>query len=591
MAAALTVVRRHRNRRAIAACAVAALAAPAAAALGAAGGDGPQAGAAQQPRQGGTLTVLSAGDVDSLDPGITYTTFGASLAAATQRTLLSYRPDTATTPVPDLAAAPPQVAADGRSVTVTLRPGIRFSPPVNRAVTSRDVKYAIERGFFRTVASPYAALYFGDLLGARPGAAPGTVIPGLETPNDQTLVLRLARPRGGLVAAALVMTLTAPVPLEYAAGFDRANPSTYGRHEVATGPYMVQNDAQGNTVGYRPRREILLVRNPNWVAATDLRPARLDRIDVREGNTDTSSASRRVLSGRGLISGDFGVESRVLQRELPRRRAQVAFVLGGSVGFETLNTKLAPFDDVDVRRAVVAGYDRAAAQRLAGGSRLAGPLATHFIPPGVPGFREAGGFRGPRLAMYASPSGSVRRARFYLRRAGFRSGRYTGRAAIVVVTVTDPAARRGDRLLRRNLNRLGFPVRFRRLEPDRAFAVCSNPRSRVHICGGGFTRDFADPETIISPLFNGASISPVGNSNVSQLDDPAVNRAIRAAQTLSNPDERARAWARIDRQVTALAPAVAVGWPRFAMIRSADVAGVPSQIYSGLWDLSFTALR
>jgi peptide/nickel transport system substrate-binding protein len=476
-----------------------------------------------------------------------------------------YAPGNATTPVPDLAAAPPQVAPDGRSVTVTIKPGIRFSPPVNRAVTSRDVKYAIERGFFRTVANPYAPLYFGDIVGARPNAAPGTVIPGIETPNDQTLILRLSAPRGGLVAGALVMQLTAPVPPEYAGAFDRANRSTYDRHQVATGPYMIQNDAQGNAVGYRPGRQILFVRNPNWVAATDLRPAPLDRIVIDERVTDTVAAERRILAGRGLVGGDYGVDPRVVRRELPRRRAQITFASGGAVGFITMNTKLAPFDDVNVRRAVVAGFDRAEAQRLAGGARFAGPLATHFIPPGVPGFQEAGGLRGPGLAMYANPNGSVRRAATYLRRAGFRSGRFRGRP-IVAVTAADPAARRSDRLLARSLARIGMRVRFRRVTVTQAFRLCNTSPSRVHICAGGFTRDFADPETILSPLFNGASILPQGNSNVSQLDDPAVNRAMQAAETLTDPQARARAWAAIDRQVTALAPAIALGWPRFGMI-------------------------
>jgi peptide/nickel transport system substrate-binding protein len=586
----LVGIHRRVGRRAFTACAVAALAPPGAAVALGAGGHAAHGRAAQQPRQGGTLTLLATGDPDSIDPAIVYTTLGSSYTAATQRALLVYRPGDATTPVPDLAAAPPQVAPDGRSVTVTIRPGIRFSPPVNRVVTSRDVKYAIERGFFRTVASPYAAIYFGSIVGARPDAAPGTAIPGIETPNDQTLVLRLSAPRGGLVAAALVMQLTAPVPPEYAAPFDRANPSTYGRHQVATGPYMIQNDAQGNTVGFRPGREMLLVRNPNWVAATDLRPAPLDRIDIDARTVDTAAAERRILSGRGLVGGDYGVDARVLRRELPRRRAQFAFVTGGSVGYLTMNTKLAPFDDVNVRRAVVAGFDRRGAQRVAGGAQLAGPLATHFIPPGVPGFQEAGGLRGPGLAMYASPSGSVRRAASYLRRAGFRSGRFRG-GPIVVVTGVDPAARRSDRVLARSLARIGMRVRFRRVTADRAFAICGNPRSRVHMCQGGFIRDFADAETILSPVFNGDNILPSANSNVSQLDDPAVNRAMDAAEALTDPQARARAWARIDRQVTALAPAVALGWPRMTMIHSADVAGVPNTAFPGLWDLSFTGLR
>src|SRR6185503_4491995 len=94
-------------------------------------------------------------------------------------------------------------------------------------------------------------------------------IPGIQTPDDQTLVLKLTKPSGVGVAAALVMPITAPVPKEYAQKFDAKNPSTYNTHVVATGPYMVKNDAQGNTVGYQAGRSIDLVRNPNWDKMND----------------------------------------------------------------------------------------------------------------------------------------------------------------------------------------------------------------------------------------------------------------------------------------------------------------------------------
>ena len=50
-------------------------------------------------------------------------------------------------------------------------------------MTARDVKYGIERGFFRTVTNGYAGVYFGDLVGARRLARPGATIPGIETPT------------------------------------------------------------------------------------------------------------------------------------------------------------------------------------------------------------------------------------------------------------------------------------------------------------------------------------------------------------------------------------------------------------------------
>jgi peptide/nickel transport system substrate-binding protein len=287
---------------------------------------------------------------------------------------------------------------------------------------------------------------------------------------------------------------------------------------------------------------------------------------------------------------DFGPSNNVLRRERPRRRSQFSTLSAGSVDFMALNTRRAPLNDVNVRRAIVAGMDRAGLRRDSGG-RATGPLATHFIPPGVPGFAEAGGLRGPRSGLYDSPRGSVRRAARFLRRAGYRSGRFTGRRALVIVTPDDPAARSSDAIIRRSLTRLGFRARFRRLGPDEGFAVCSRPTGRYHICGGGFVRDFSDAETVLSQLFNGEAISARNNSNLSLFNDAAINQAMREAQALTDPQARARAWAAIDRRITALAPAVALKWPNAISIRSADVAGVASHTFPGFWDVSYSSLR
>ncbi len=548
----------------------------------------PQAAPAQD-RRGGEVTMLWAGDVDSIDPGVAYGSWSLIVHGATQRPLLAFRPESSTQAVPDLAAAPPEISPDGLSVTVRIKPGIRFSPPVDRAVTSRDVKYAIERGFFSSVNSPYAALYFADIVGARPGVAPGTEIPGIETPDDQTLVFRLARPRAGTLVAAMVMTLTAPVPPEYARPLDARRTSTYGRRHVATGPYMIRNDAAGSLTGYRPGRRIQLVRNPSWAPETDFRPAYLDGADIRIGREDTVAATREIVRGRRLLSGDYFPPVSELRRELRRHPTQFVFPSAGAVAYVSMNTRLAPFDDVDVRRAVVAGFDRVGALRLIGGSR-AGTIATHYLPPGTTGFAEAGGRSGPGLDFYARPSGSRRLAARYLRRAGFERGRYTGRREIQMVGSTDTGGRLASRYAARQLRRLGFRVRLRLLRPDRAYEACADAGRRVHVCPfGGWQRDFPDAQSVIDPLFSGANITRTGNNNWSQLDVPQINASIDEAKGLTDPTARARAWGELDRRITALAPSVALFWPRAALTRSADVAGVVSAV--GYWDLTFTALR
>src|SRR3954454_16135295 len=229
-------------------------------------------GTPQQGKKGGKLIELWTDDVDFIDCGITYYQMGFQVCAATQKSLYNYKPEDAVNAVPDLAESDPQISEDGKTVTVKIKSGVKFSPPVNREVTSKDVKYAIERGFFNTVNNGYAGAYFGDLEGAKVGAKPGATIKGITTPDDTTVEFHLPKGVGGVLAGALALPLSAPVPKEYAAKFDKKPPSLYAQNQRASGPYMITNDSSGKAVGYQAGRNITLVRNPNWDASTDFRP-------------------------------------------------------------------------------------------------------------------------------------------------------------------------------------------------------------------------------------------------------------------------------------------------------------------------------
>ena len=66
-----------------------------------------------------------------------------------------------------MAASAPTISDGGTTVTVHLRHGVKFSPPVNREATSADVAYAIERGANPNVANPYFPAYFFYIKGAK----------------------------------------------------------------------------------------------------------------------------------------------------------------------------------------------------------------------------------------------------------------------------------------------------------------------------------------------------------------------------------------------------------------------------------------
>ena len=569
-------------------------------ALGAAGcgGDdddeagGGQAGAPTKGKRGGHLTILYAGDVDSPDPAVSYYQYSFNIMYATQRPLYSYKPEDQAEATPDLAQGQPRVSADGREVTVKIKSGVRFSPPVDREVTSEDVKYAMERGFLKTVPSGYAGAYWKDIEGVedfQKGRA--KEVEGIQTPDARTITFRLGKPRGALVAASLVLPGTAPVPKEYAQRLDRQNPSGYGRRHVATGPYMIRNDSEGKLVGYKPGRLIELVRNPSWDPKTDYRPAYLDRITIREG-TEAPVASRQILNGRSQVNGDFQVPPAILkQLSTGDRRSQlVTTPPTGRFRYVAFNTKKPPFDDINVRKAVAAGFDRNA-MRLAFGGPITGDIPTHFIPPGQPGFEEAGGTEGPGVDFLAKPDGDPELAAEYFRKAGFESGRYEGKAVTMVADNAEQQ-KRAAQVAADQLEKLGFEVRARYVTRDTMYTkFCQVPDAQPEVCPSvGWLKDFADAETLLGPTFKGENILDTNNSNFAQLDVPRIDAAIDKAEALIEPGERERAWGEIDKLVTAEAPGVPWLWDKQPNILSSNVNGVISRS-NATWDLSFTSLK
>ena len=135
---------------------------------------------------------------------------------------------------------------------------------------------------------------------------------GIETPDKHTIVFHLTEPKGQFVAAALVLPSTAPVPQEYAEKYDKNKPSNYANYQVATGPYMIKNNSEGKVlgVGYFPGKSLTMVRNPNWKASTDYRPAYLNEINYKIGGSITV-IGRQTLEGGNIIAQERPASSTV----------------------------------------------------------------------------------------------------------------------------------------------------------------------------------------------------------------------------------------------------------------------------------------
>jgi peptide/nickel transport system substrate-binding protein len=547
------------------------------------------------PKKGGTLTMLASGDVDNnLDPGYSYYQYDFILDNDLHRTLYRYKPNDTTKPSPDLANGEPKISSDGKTITIKIKSGVKFSPPVNRAVKTADVKYAMERDFLPQVGNGYANSYWPDIIGAKDMASgKAKTISGITTPDDQTLVIKLNRPVAPIVIGAMALPGTAPVPKEYAAKFDSGKKSDYGPHLVTTGPYMVQNDASGKVTGYQPGHRITMVRNPNWDPKTDWRPAYLDKIIIQEGE-DPTVGNRKVLAGSSEVANpvDLAPTPDFLKANLngAKKNQLVPSPYTGRTRWVALNTTNKPFDNINVRKAVAAGLNRQA-MLLGFGGTAVGQVANHIIPPGVAGFDEAGGSKGTGADWLAKPAGDPALAASYLKKAGFANGKYSG-PKITMVADNAGNQKAAAQVVLDSLQKLGFNVNFRTTTRDTMFSkFCSVPKNEPEICPSvGWLKDFADPQTMIDPVFNGKNIVQSGNVNWSLLNDKALNDEMDKAETIVGDKARAQAWADIDKKVIATGAAIPWMWDKPYLVRASNVNPVLNKA-NAAWDLSSMSIQ
>ncbi|MEZ5155806.1 MAG: ABC transporter substrate-binding protein [Solirubrobacterales bacterium] len=568
-------------------------------------------------QSGGALSVVAASDVDYIDPGAAYYQWTFMITGATQSPLEAYAPADIEEATPLLAEDKPEVSEDGKTITYTINQGIEFSPPVSREVTSADVKYAIERSLLPGVPNGFVQTYLAGVEGIDKavkeaqdnptGGAPE--ISGITTPDDQTLEIKLTNTTSAGVIGALTLPVSSPVPEEYAKQFDAENPSTYGEHQVATGPYMIENacvsgskvtdNCDGSLTGYTPNKEIHLVRNPNWGGEAgsppdwDFRPAYLDEVNVQEGFADTVSASKKVLAGTSMVNGDFTTPpSAIKQAVQSGEEGQLTLTPSGGNRYVALNTQKPPFDDVNVRKAVVANSNRTDLRNTRGGE-LTGPVANHYLPPDFPGFEQAGGLEGPDLDFMANPDGDPELAAEYMKKAGYSSGKCEGSdCEITMVGDDSPPGSDTAAVVKSQLEQLGFKVNFQKVTHDIMYTkFCSTPSNAPEVCPNvGWLKDFNDGQSMLDPTFNGQNVVPENNSNWPQLNDKAINQAIDDATLIDDPQERADAWGKVDEMITAVAPAIPYIWDDQANIQSANVAGVINKANAN-WDIAFTSLK
>ena len=398
--------------------------------------------------RGGTLRVLSEDDIDALDTAVIYTPQGVAIGRAYARSLYGYNlygpPEKRADPVPDIASGPAQVSADRRTYTFTLRPGVRYAPPVDREITAQDFITAIERFYVKDTGSP-GSQWANLIAGATAfGAGEADTISGLAAPDPHTLRITLDRPADDFLSM-LARPNFAPVPKEHADNYGVGK--RYDGHVVGSGPYKLAI--------YVPDETVVLDRNPHWDPATDpLRKAWVDRIQIKL-NIRVSSIQRAIDRG----TADLSLTSHVNAAQVPTLRAdpersgrlsvepsgcQVFLVLGTHPGAGAIS-------DVRVRRAVNYAIDkdayRDALARRYGGH---GELASTILAPTSLGYQP--------YDLYPTPGGrgDPAKAKALLAEAGYPDG-----LTLRFATVGDGRLAAANKVIKDSLARAGIDLKVK----------------------------------------------------------------------------------------------------------------------------------
>ena len=346
---------------------------------------------------------------------------------------------------------------------------------------------------------------------------------------------------------------------------------------VAEHPLQEQLHAQRMTALYRvgrrsdalaayvPKKQFTLKRNPHfrqWSFAAQ--PAGYpDVIDFRTV-PDGKAAAEQVIAG-GADVADLSPMAAALRADLARRYpAQFKNQGLAQTDFEYLNTRMAPFDDVRVRRALNYAVDRTRLVAIRGSS--ANFSATcQILPPNFPSYRWYCPYTtGLRDGLYHGPN--LRKARELVSLSGTRG---------MVVTVQGTAQDHElNAYFATVLRQLGYPVKLREL-PESAHYDSFEALKQVQITSGaGWIADYPVAATFFDSVFS--CRTAVGKAG--WYCNPKVERLAAQAHAaeLFDPGKAGRLWTEIDRVITNDAPVVALGNASWSTLVSARVGNYQS---------------
>ena len=528
-------------------------------ACGSGGGSGSD-DEAGKPVKGGTLNMLGVGDVDYVDPNVTYYSAGNTLTRMYARQLFTFPAEEGktNTVVPDMAEEIPTtdnggISSDGKTYTIKMRSGIKWNTSPARPVTAEDFVRGVKRTcnpiqpFGGSV--NYTTLIEGmekfcadfAKLGADATAADiakyveGTDLPGVVAKDDSTIEIKLVQP-AAYFADMLAISAFSPAPVEVLKY--KPGSAELGQHQIANGPYKIDK--------YDPTKSIELSRNPDWDASTDpVRKAYVDKISINETG-DQSNIQQQLETN--TKSADMEWDTFPLATQVPGLQAKKD--PGLSISQTSSSNPYITYNNgspnngkamakLEFRQALSHAINRDNIIQVLGGKVLNEPL-THVLPPTIRGSEDTEDY-------YPY---DVDKAKSLMKEAGVSSPTLK-----VLYRNESNGSTKTFQTLQEDLSKVGIKVTG--VPSSNADFITKYLGNTTPAKQGVF--DLAIPgwgsdwygnaaKSYFSPLFDGPPSYPPNGSNYGLYDSPKTSALIDQAATAPD-DESDALWAKADKQV------------------------------------------
>ncbi len=552
-------------RRRLAAVSLAAVASLALAACSSGGGSPAGSGStAATPVTGGTLNMLGAGDVDYMDPNISYYSVGYLNLRMWSRQLFTYPADPGsdnTKPVADLATEIPTkdnggISADGKTYTIHIRPGAQWNTTPARQVTATDMVLGVKRTAnpvqpfggipdFANLIVGYKAFSDGFAKVEKTPAAieayiNKTPLPGVVAKDQTTVEFHLTQPATYFVDM-LTLPAFSPAPVEVLKYLPAS--TELGNHFPSDGPYKVDS--------WVPTKSISYSRNPAWNASTDtVRKAYVDKIVVNE-TVSQDSIQQQLQTGTPTADLEFDVGPPPSQLPALIAKKDPNLNLGPTASsnpYVVYNTASPnnnkALANAKVRQAISYAINRDHILQVLGGPTVNPPL-THVLPDDILGSKQIDPYpynvdkAKQLLAEAGYPHLTLK---FLYRNASEGSSKSfqtiqqdLSKAGITVVGVPSPNA--------------DFYVKYLQVP-----SVARRGVWDLSLAGWGADWYGNAALSFFNPLFSGdPSFPPIG-SNFGLYASPTTNGFIDQAAKATDENQATDLWAKADAQVMADAP-------------------------------------